>query len=55
MAKKRTEAEIIDNNIRSIREDKNLPQKELADTIEVASTQYSRVEIGRVMPALKTQ
>ena len=54
MAKKKTEAEIIGDNIRRIREDKHLSQKELAVTIEVAPTQYSRVETGKVMPALKT-
>ena len=54
MAKKKTEAEIIGENIRRIRELKHLSQKELAVTIEVAPTQYSRVETGKVMPALKT-
>lgn len=54
MAKKKTEAEIIGENIRRIREQKHLSQKELAVTIEVAPTQYSRVETGKVMPALKT-
>lgn len=54
MAKKKTEAEIIGENIRRIRELKHLSQKELAVTIDVAPTQYSRVETGKVMPALKT-
>ena len=54
MAKKKTEAEIIGDNIRRIREEKHLSQKELAAIIEVAPTQYSRVETGKVIPALKT-
>jgi transcriptional regulator with XRE-family HTH domain len=54
MAKKKTEAEVIGDNIRRIREDKHLSQKELAVTIEVAPTQYSRVETGKVIPAFKT-
>ena len=54
MADTRSEAEVIGDNIRRIREDKHLSQKELAATIEVAPTQYSRVETGKVMPALKT-
>ena len=54
MSKKRTEAEAIGDNIRRIREGKGLSQKELATAIEVAATQYSRVETGKVMPALKT-
>lgn len=54
MAKKRSEAEVIGDNIRRIREDRRLSQKALADTIEVAPTQYSRVETGKVIPALKT-
>lgn len=54
MAKKKTEAEIIGENIRRIRELKHLSQKELVVTIDVAPTQYSRVETGKVMPALKT-
>jgi transcriptional regulator with XRE-family HTH domain len=54
MAKKKTDIEIIGENIRRIREEKKLSQKELAAAIEVAPTQYSRVETGKVMPALKT-
>lgn len=54
MAKKKSEAEVIGDNIRRIREEKHLSQKELAASIDVAPTQYSRVETGKVMPALKT-
>lgn len=54
MAKKKTDIEIIGDNIRRIREEKRLSQKELAAAIGVAPTQYSRVETGKVMPALKT-
>lgn len=54
MAKKKTEAEIIGANIRTVREQKGLSQKELAAAIGVAATQYSRVETGKVMPTLKT-
>ena len=54
MAKKKTDIEVIGDNIRRIREEKRLSQKELAAAIEVAPTQYSRVETGKVMPALKT-
>jgi transcriptional regulator with XRE-family HTH domain len=54
MAKKKTEEEIISDNIRRIREEKRFSQKELAAAIEVAPTQYNRVETGKVMPALKT-
>jgi transcriptional regulator with XRE-family HTH domain len=54
MAKMKTDIEIIGDNIRRIREKKRLSQKELAAAIEVAPTQYSRVETGKVMPALKT-
>ncbi len=46
--------EIIGDNIRRLREEKRLSQKELAAAIEVAPTQYSRVETGKVMPSLKT-
>lgn len=54
MVKKKTEVEVIGDNIRHIREQKKMSQKELATAIEVAPTQYSRVETGKVMPSLKT-
>lgn len=54
MAKKKTEPEILAENIRTFREQKHFSQKELASAIEVAATQYSRVESGKVMPSLKT-
>ncbi len=54
MAKKKTDAEIIGGNIRTVREQKHLSQKELAAAIDVAPTQYSRVDTGKVMPTLKT-
>lgn len=54
MAKKKTEPEILAENIRTFREQKHFSQKELANAIEVAATQYSRVESGKVMPSLKT-
>ena len=46
--------EIIGQNIRRIRQQKRFSQKEMAVGIEVAATQYSRVESGKVMPTLKT-
>ena len=54
MAKKKTEAEVIGENIRRMRELKHLSQKELAASIGAAPTQYSRVETGKVIPSLKT-
>jgi transcriptional regulator with XRE-family HTH domain len=54
MVTQKTDTEVIGDNIRRIREDKRLSQKELAAAIDVAPTQYSRVETGKVMPALKT-
>lgn len=54
MAKKKTDAQVIGANIRSVREQKQLSQKELAAAIGVAATQYSRVETGKVIPSVKT-
>lgn len=54
MAKKKTDAETIGANIRAVREQKQLSQKELAAAIGVAATQYSRVETGKVVPSVKT-
>lgn len=54
MDQHKSEAYIIGENIRRIREEKRLSQKELAASIDVAPTQYSRVETGKVMPTLKT-
>lgn len=54
MAKKRTDAQVIGTNIRTVREQKQLSQKELAAAIGVAATQYSRVETGKVIPSVKT-
>ena len=44
----------ISTNLRKIREEKGLSQKELAITIEVDPTQYSRLETGKSVPSLKT-
>lgn len=52
--KKKSDAEIIGENIRSLREQKRLSQKEVAAAIDAAPTQYSRVENGKVMPSLST-
>lgn len=54
MPKRKTEAEVIGDNIRRIREDKRMSQKEVCSAIDTAPTQYSRVETGKVIPALKT-
>lgn len=44
----------IGKNIREIREKKNLSQKEVALSIEVAPTQYSRIENNKAVPGLNT-
>jgi len=54
MVKKKSDNEIIGDNIRRIREQKGFSQKEIAVAIEAAPTQYSRVETGKVSPSLKT-
>ena len=54
MAKKKTDAQIIGDNIRRVRELKGLSQKEVGAAIAAAATQYSRVETGKVVPSLKT-
>lgn len=44
----------IGDNIRKIREQRKLSQKEVAAAIEVAPTQYSRLENDKVIPSLQT-
>lgn len=44
----------VGDNIRKIREQKQLTQKEVAAAIEVAPTQYSRLENDKVTPSLQT-
>ena len=44
----------IGKNLRKIREEKRISQKELASTMKVAQTQYGKVERGIVAPSLKT-
>ena len=53
-AKNQKEAEIVGENIRALREQKRLSQKEVAAAIGAAPTQYSRVENGKVLPSLTT-
>lgn len=56
MTKKKitSDAEIIGENIRTLRTQKGLSQKEIAATIKVAPTQYSRVENGKVLASVTT-
>ena len=46
--------EPIGENIKRLREQKNLSQKELAGMIEVNPAQYGRVENNKVEPTLRT-
>jgi len=44
----------IGENIRKLRKERGLSQKQLALSIGVDPTQYSRLENGKVVPALKS-
>jgi transcriptional regulator with XRE-family HTH domain len=44
----------IATNIKKIRKIKNLSQKEVALSVEIAQGQYSTIESGRVVPTIPT-
>lgn len=44
----------IGKNLRKIREEKRISQKELAEKMDVLPAQYGKVENGKVTPSLKT-
>jgi len=44
----------IGGNIKKIREAAKMSQKEVALTLDVAPTQYSRIENGKVVPSLNS-
>ena len=44
----------ISNNIKRLRKVKNLSQKEVAMSIDIAQAQYSVLESGKVVPTLTT-
>jgi transcriptional regulator with XRE-family HTH domain len=44
----------LGKKLRVIRKQKRIPQKELADLMDVAPTQYGKVERGIAAPSLKT-
>lgn len=44
----------IGKNLRKIREEKRISQKELAEMMEVLPAQYGKVENGKVVPSVKT-
>lgn len=54
MKKKKNDIELLGESIRKLREQRKFSQKEVANAINVAPTQYSRVETGKVMPSVKT-
>jgi transcriptional regulator with XRE-family HTH domain len=44
----------IGKNLLKLREEKHISQKELADAMGIAQTQYGKVERGEVVPSLPT-
>lgn len=44
----------IGKNLLKLREEKRISQKELAESMEMAQTQYGKVERGEVIPSLPT-
>lgn len=44
----------IGKNLLKLREEKRISQKELAESMEIAQTQYGKVERGEVIPSLPT-
>lgn len=44
----------IAGNIKRLRKLKNLSQKELASSVEIAQAQYSVIESGKVIPTIPT-
>ncbi len=44
----------IGKRLKEIREEKRISQKELADSMDILPTQYSKVENGKVVPSIQT-
>ncbi len=44
----------IGKNLLKLREEKRMSQKELAESMDIAQTQYGKVERGEVIPSLPT-
>lgn len=50
----KSEVQIIATNIKNLRIKKGITQKDLASAINVAASQYGRIELGKVMPSLNS-
>jgi transcriptional regulator with XRE-family HTH domain len=44
----------IGKRLKDIREEKRISQKELAESMDILPTQYSKVENGKVVPSIQT-